>query len=185
VFLGRWQMLSEIREKLLFTTPDRSVTRPQFLQLFHAFLLQVKHASGMVYIAQGDQSGLIATYFARALKDALGISARSLIPKLLKKTDLLVALDVGTDSSHLFSLETLSKEKEIPLITFSLHPLFYEGDLNTYFNCKDEVLFRTALFSLLKEAIETWTYDPLPFPKELFAPPLFATPSSSQIGLRL
>lgn len=199
MFSNRWTLLREIIEDGLITTPDRTLTHPQFLQLFHAFLLQVKESEGMVYLVPSENNGTLATYVANALTASLGISARDLIPihkdvtlhlaLLLKKHDLLITLSDLEVSTNTLGAAAMAKEHDVPLITFSGgqrdNPLVERGDLNIHFDKADQNLIQTGQFSLLTTLLESWPFyqEPLRFEHELLLTEI--KPQTLPTGLRI
>lgn len=199
MFSNRWTLLREMIEDGLITTPDRTLTHPQFLQLFHAFLLQVKESEGMVYLVPSENNGALATYVANALTTSLGISARGLIPMhkdvtlhlalLIKKQDLLITLSDLEVSPNTLGAAAMAKEHDVPLITFSGgqrdNPLVERGDLNIHFDKADQTLIQTGQFSLLTTLLESWPFyqEPPRFEHELLLTEI--KPQTLPTGLRI
>jgi len=196
MFSDRWKLLKEMIDECLFTTPDRYLTHSQCIQLFHAFLLQVKENEGMVYIVQSEKSGHLSTYFASSLTNSLNVSARELFPihkdvtlhlaLLLKKTDLVITLGHSTDT---LGAAAIAKGNDVPLITLSgglkENTLKDSGDLNICFDESDQALIQTGKFSFFNMIVDAWSYELEPlFPqKELFLPQ--AKPQNLLTGLRI
>ena len=199
MFSERWALMREMIDGGLITTPDRTLTHTQLLQLFQAFLLQVKENEGMVYVVPSENNGALATYFANTLITQLGISARGLDPAhedmtlhlalLLNKTDLLITLSDLEVSPNTLGAAAMAKEQDVPLITLSGgqrdNPLVERGDLNIHFDKADQNLVQTGQFSLIATIIESWSFYETP---PHFEPELLLTKIKTQTlptGLRI
>ena len=199
MFLGRWKALGETVEGCEFLTPDRYLSRTQAIQLFHAFLLQVRESGGLVYLVQNESDGFFATHFADALMTSLHIPASNLVSIdqdaslplsiLLKKSDLLITICVNAPSPETNAATAMAKSHDIPIIALTGnpldHPLYGQGDLNLHFSGNDKTLIATAQYTLLNAVIDEWTHNSSPLFMQQKLPSIGTRPQNLATGLRL
>lgn len=186
MFRKRFEELSEVINKCIYSSGDREIPQNQALQLFHSFLLQTKENDGTVFIVGNGGSAGIASHFSIDLLNALKIPSQTLydsnvmtcvsndygydqvfsrpLDLLLKKNDLLVCVSSSGNSQNILNATAIAKSKDLPIITLSgfepHNPLRSLGDLNFYLPIIDYGLVEMGHFFLLHTIIDSWNFNP-------------------------
>lgn len=184
MFSKRFNELNEVVSKCKFSSPDRTLSEEQSLQIFHAFLMQTQEKDGTVFVIGNGGSAGIASHFAIDLLNALKIPAQTLydsnvmtcisndfgyeqvfsrpLDLLLRPNDLLVCISSSGNSQNILNGTAIAKSKDIPIITLSgfepHNPLRSQGDLNFYLPIIDYGLVEMGHFFLLHTIIDSWNF---------------------------
>lgn len=179
MFQNRLQELTRSLTECNTTTPTGSLTLDQGL-LQAAALIQA--TKGIVYVIGNGGSAGIASHFSNDLLKALHIPSQTLydsnlmtclsndlgyehvfsfpLEKLLKPTDLLVAISSSGKSPNILNATRVAQERQTPLITLSgflpTNPLRTQGALNFWINRSDYGLVESAHFIILHSLIDLW-----------------------------
>ncbi|MDN3508945.1 MAG: SIS domain-containing protein [Candidatus Neptunochlamydia sp.] len=186
MFTKRFEELSEVINKCIYSSTDQEVTQNQALQIFHSLLLQTKENDGTVFVVGNGGSAGIASHFSIDLLNALKIPSQTLydsnvmtcisndygydqvfsrpLDLLLKRNDLLVCVSSSGNSQNILNAEAIAKSKDIPIITLSgfepHNPLRSLGDLNLYLPIIDYGLVEMGHFFLLHTIVDSWNFNP-------------------------
>ncbi|MCB1107760.1 MAG: SIS domain-containing protein [Chlamydiia bacterium] len=185
MFTKRFQELSEIISQCSYTSFDREISEEQAMQIFHAFLIQIREKDGTVFVVGNGGSAGIASHFAIDLLNALKIPAQTLydpntvtciandygyeevfsrpLDLLLKPNDLLICISSSGKSQNILNSGIVAQSKDIPIITLSgfepHNPLRSLGNLNFYLPVVDYGLVEMGHFFLLHSVIDTWNCE--------------------------
>ena len=149
--------------------------------LTHAATM-LKMTKGVVYVIGNGGSAGIASHFSNDLMKALHIPSQTLydsnlmtclsndlgyeevfsfpLEKLLKPTDVLVAISSSGKSPNILKAAEVAKKRGVPLITLSgflpTNPLRTLGHLNFWIDRADYGLVESAHFILLHSLVDLW-----------------------------
>ena len=157
------------------------------LQLFYHMMRETVAKQGIIYVIGNGGSAGIASHFSNDLMKALRIASQTLydsnlmtclandlgyenvfsypLERLMKSTDLLVAISSSGQSPNILKAVEVALAKSAAVITLSgfkaENALRKQGNLNFWVDRCDYGLVETAHFFLLHTVIDLWSRAPL------------------------
>ncbi len=182
MFSERFRDLSKALQSCIYTTQEHAVNEQEALKWAFRLLSETLLQKGIVYVIGNGGSAGIASHFSNDLMKALQIPSQTLfdsnlmtclsndygydqvfsypLEKLLKPSDLLVAISSSGKSANIVKAAETALAKKAKLMTLSgfseENPLRKLGQLNFWIDRPDYGLVETAHFFLLHTIVDVW-----------------------------
>ncbi len=182
MFSQRFQELAAAVSSTQYTTVDSALDENEALKLAFKMLALTRFQNGIVYVIGNGGSAGIASHFSTDLIKSLNIPSHTFydtnlitclandwgydkvfsypVEKLMKPTDLLVAISSSGKSPNIVKAAEAAQTKKASVITLSgfsdQNPLRKLGHLNFWVERSDYGLIETSHFFLLHTIIDLW-----------------------------